>query len=720
MNTRLKWVSLTAFRSFVERTVIRFPESGLVSIRGFNLDSKGSSGSGKSSVNLAIAYALGICPFPATALQSWLTDAPMAVELCLETAQGEVIITRGEKFTLSINGDVKKGNAKALEEKLRQILGLPPELLEALTYRKQMSRGMFLSKTNAEKQEFLTILLGLDKFEAAIEKTQANIRELEPSAKLLAEDVALRAAAVECQAAAIGNLELLDEIPLRLELDKAKQQIVQYEEQIQAKKQSIAKAEREIQERTAQITLSHVPRLQTLEREVEALRAAPIPEPDRTEEILLNKMLDAATESLRLVCEKDQLALVAERAHARGLQGQLDGMRRNAMRGEQLKADGRKRLEQIAILEKNVCPTCSQRWTAAATEKKKLEGEVEKIATELQALALDSLVDEIGELEEAVQVAWKHIPCQDIERFRSEQARLMHEASDAEAHNANLLALAAAEKKQKVVEGEARLKSARASAIGEAQTHQINATERLGGIRGEVEELQNALRAANAHLAGCQNAALVASLRNAEAKQKAATEVALLEEARRALAALRSRAQAASQELSAERDFLSLAGREGFLGAVLGEVLWEIGDEANRILGNVPNVNHVTVQFKSESLTLKGKIVKEINPVCLVGGHEAPLKAGLSGGMYSAVELAVDLAVGTVVARRTGAMPQWLILDESFTGLGASEVEAVLEVLRVCAAEKLVLLVSHETEVKDAGVEHLDIEYRNGYSTVRG
>jgi hypothetical protein len=56
---------------------------------------------------------------------------------------------------------------------------LPPELLAPLTYRGQKQPGLFLSKTDAEKKEFLTTLLDLGKFEAAVEASQAKVKNLE-------------------------------------------------------------------------------------------------------------------------------------------------------------------------------------------------------------------------------------------------------------------------------------------------------------------------------------------------------------------------------------------------------------------------------------------------------------------------------------------------------------------------------------------------------------
>lgn len=71
MSLKIKELELEGFRSFEEKTLITFPESGMVLIAGRHLDGSMSSGSGKSSIPIAISFALGYCSLPSTALKSW-------------------------------------------------------------------------------------------------------------------------------------------------------------------------------------------------------------------------------------------------------------------------------------------------------------------------------------------------------------------------------------------------------------------------------------------------------------------------------------------------------------------------------------------------------------------------------------------------------------------------------------------------------------------------
>ena len=64
-------IELEGFRSFKDNAIIEFPDTGAVLISGKYKNEQISSGSGKSSILMAIAYALGFCDLPATELKNW-------------------------------------------------------------------------------------------------------------------------------------------------------------------------------------------------------------------------------------------------------------------------------------------------------------------------------------------------------------------------------------------------------------------------------------------------------------------------------------------------------------------------------------------------------------------------------------------------------------------------------------------------------------------------
>jgi DNA repair exonuclease SbcCD ATPase subunit len=462
-----------------------------------------------------------------------------------------------------------------------------------------------------------------------------------------------------------------------------------------------------------------MPILNHLEQAVKVAQNSPLQQPDRSEEVRLNGLLEQAREHLKQAIVEDITTHEAEQKEARKLQRELDETRKELDDLEKKKAKGRDLLSQIAVLEKNICFNCLQPWRQAVEQKQWLEAEMASIANLLEERQLEAVPARIKRLEEAVQTAWKHTPNPDIKRLEGIECQLMHQCADIEQYNHYLLMTSQSEHDAKVAEAKAALESTRSSALKAAQDHQGNATERLTDSKDEVEALQNTLRNAYSELQACKSEANSVYMKNASIRQRAEANVRAVQEAEKRLEGARKRAGEYQGKLTAEKDFLLLVGPQGFLGAIFDEVLWEISDETNRILGSIPNTSHVTISFRSETTTQKGRINKEITPVCKINGHETPVKAGCSGGMFSVIELAVDLAVAAVVSRRTGIVPSWMILDEAFEGLGVVEKEGCLEILRTCASDRLILVVDHASEVKSMFSQSIDIEYENGYSRLR-
>ena len=170
--------------------------------------------------------------------------------------------------------------------------------------------------------------------------------------------------------------------------------------------------------------------------------------------------------------------------------------------------------------------------------------------------------------------------------------------------------------------------------------------------------------------------------------------------------------------VAAELDLHAMVGREGFLGVIFDDVLAEIAAATNAILARVANVRHVSFAFSSERETDSGNIQRRISPVVTVEGRQVPLTSGISGGQQSGVRLAVDLGVGEVVAKRRGTYPGWLVLDESFDGLGRTSKESCLDMLSSYAQDRLILVVDHSTEFQSLFSTVIDVVSENGRSRI--
>lgn len=182
---RLKSLELEGFRSFKQKTLIEFPESGLMLISGKWSGSDVSSGSGKSAVLLAIAFALDICDLPATELKNW-DSKKMSVRLCLADDSGVTYeIIKDPKLSLIINGVDYDGTATGAKDKLQQILQTSPDLLKTLTYRQQRENGKFINFTDVQMKEFLSTLLHLNTLEDATDSIDKELQAAESEISLI-------------------------------------------------------------------------------------------------------------------------------------------------------------------------------------------------------------------------------------------------------------------------------------------------------------------------------------------------------------------------------------------------------------------------------------------------------------------------------------------------------------------------------------------------------
>jgi len=681
---RLAFITLENFRSFETRTTLSFPENGLVLLEG-------PSGAGKSTVLMGIAYALGYSPYPATELKSWHSDKPMEVMTKLyNTKEGTVNLQRGNNTILLTEDKCVKG-ASAVNAKLPQLLGMSTELLAALTYRPQKTAGLFLSKTNNEMQDFLTTLLDLGKYEKAIEASQDQVKELQTKSvqygeTLVGKQVAL--AALQLDAPPYGKApESLK--PFEKQVEEALTFIGEHKEIVAHLQEEndffLGVWQNEIKEVKA-----------VGEMEIAALHdKKPVIAPTSNEKISkleegieLGKRrlakLEAAESERKMVWEA---AIVTVQKELSRIEYAAKSLPAYQHRSQELQND-------IAQLEKSTCPRCEQPWVEAEMEADLLESRSDLkqtlddiLASEIAIAARAAMTAELNEhrakltqVDPKIEQFKKIIHDLDVERF-GEICTLQ------EKFNTTV-----AEWEQTVQT--VRLNVAtRVNQINHVHQATYEAKQKVLGLA--TDDRQNALE-----LWGKATAALKeVEYRNGTSKREWEAFAKRDAKATQEVKEASEKVKMTKDALDMEEDFLGLL--KSFLTAIFDEVLAEIAWNTNEMLKNVPNVSHVTIGFRSESTTGKGTIRRAIVPYVTIGGVERNLKTALSGGMSTAVELAVDLAVRKVISARTGVKPGWLVLDECFEGLGIAEKEAAMGLLQQAAHDTLILVVDHMTEFKE-------------------
>lgn len=173
----VKKMEIEGFRSFKSKTVIEFPNKGAILIKGKNKVAPTASGTGKSSILMALAFVLDYCKLPTTELKNYQSKK-MSVKVFLADGINEYIVTRDPKLSLIVNNVPYDGKSAGADEELKKILKDSPDLIETLTYRPQRTLGRFINSTDSEKKEFLSKVLNLNELENAQDKLTVKINNL--------------------------------------------------------------------------------------------------------------------------------------------------------------------------------------------------------------------------------------------------------------------------------------------------------------------------------------------------------------------------------------------------------------------------------------------------------------------------------------------------------------------------------------------------------------
>lgn len=629
---RLKTLQLQGFRRFSDPTTIVFPEKGLLLLDG-------DSGAGKSTILQAIAFAIDICPFPSTTLKSW-SGEPLQVVLTVEADGQDVTIARGKKTFIQFGSEPPRTGAKALEEGLRSLFGLAPELIAALTYRPQDQLGLFLSKDDAEKKEFLGKVLGLSSIEEALEESDERRKKLQSELSFAQGVLAEREGGLR---KALEGLTEVSPDPVDIgfaqRASNAQQAVDTLTAEVESLQAQVAKAVQDYTAKTAEVVQAKRAQLETANSLYKQVKTAALSK---------NAELEQSRETIRQQITKISVQLGAI---------------------PNLKSELRQTQDKLTALEKSECYVCHRPFTAEAA----IDEERERIAALSQQI----------EVEGALSARKKALA--------EQLAGLVPFVDEREPKLAS-----AVSKLENWLLFES--KNVTDPAI-------IQLEQQTKATMGLLLRAKDDAALAKDDLHTYQQACKMKATMRARQEGVRALAVQQVDEAREKVAKLEA-------DLNAERDFLHVLGKDGFLGAIFGEVLAEISSEANSILSKLQNTSHVSVALTTENA--KGK--KTITPVFYVDGNEATRHSGLSGGMGASADLAVDLGVVGVIERRLGQVPGWLALDESFNGMPRSTKESAIEILQQFAQDRLVLVVDHGSEMKAHFNKVLTVKLENGKS----
>jgi DNA repair exonuclease SbcCD ATPase subunit len=712
---KLTSLNLRSFRSFVDEQQLDLPDSGLHLIEA-------PSGSGKSGLVEAIAYALDYSQWPATEHQSWgwLTDQPMEVRLDFEVKGEKAKIVRGKRPLLSV-GDVSLTSASTIAKKLPEVLGCRPEVLRALTYRPQRQTGLFLSFSDSEKKSFLTELLRMGDVEREIEVLGKTLTELDKKlavskAKLDQARSALPLSPpTEPKPADVGGLQLRVSSALKLiggltvEVSTVRTNILSLEEQ---RKDRLVECEKLL-----------LPAITEAQVKLEAAKLTSFEADPAVAQM-------AGVIKKRIAYIQSGMSKLKEQhlSNVKSAQTQLESIRKEVWKANTIIKGLPTLQQQMAVLvndiqaiETAICSTCRQTWVGLDAERtladknRKLEVLEKQVAdAESQKEAVEALLAEQKGQEDLLKALMEEDPIP--EKFKvgeADQQRLLMELEQTQKSEQREFEVT---KKANLAVLEAELQAAKTSRQMHLAKLSVQTEEEAAAAKALVDKRAELQTANSEHSAALAELSSVQRLDEQAAKSYDASLMSYLK--------LSAAVDIASDEVGAVK--VSYGWNEDahqllkqFLGLVFDETLQLIAARATELLFGIPNVQGMTIGFLSERETKSGSVKQEIKPVISKDGHQVSFRSGCSGGQQAVIELAVDLSLAEVISERTGILPGWLVLDEPFDGLGAADKEAAMAVLARSAADRAIYVIDHSAEVKESFDSVLTIIHQDNRSHIK-
>lgn len=674
----LKDLRLSGIGRFVEEQSINFSSlSDFIQVDGQNNNTKGSSGSGKTTVFNALDYLLGLNDLPSTILQSRFTEEHISVSGDFLWDGKEVTITRGKKIEIKFLDKTIKGSSALAEEQIDQILGMPRKIFRKILHKRQKEGGFFLDFTPQKMYEFLTDCLDLSKYKAYDEIEEVKIKSL--TLRKTTEETFLNGQEVGLEATREAILSLGP---------GPKKAISQ--EDILSLKKKVDEAESEL----TSVLAVHKLNQSQLERERPETSVVPF---DRSIMEFHRKNIDdlGAKINALLQEEKDRLAKAREWMSLNDTLIKENDVLQSAMHSAHKEAI--KAADEIKQIRANTCPTCKQQWSQGQDR----EAELIKHIADLKVImdkgnaahgdryALDKNAESMKDL--LVPKIDPQIPIIN-EHISETHAKYLKEKQKEDAW---------IDKQNVANKVENERFAHKQLALQQRQAAEANQA------RGQVDIASRVFDSAISMLKASSEARERYDANFADLKSKEEKFTKKIAEIKITISAIDADIGKAEETRRAIKTFLSYS---------FDDALEAIGNRSTEIIRCIPNTNNATIQFDGTKETKDGKVKEEVNAVIGMDGEESiPIKS-LCGGERTSVDLAVDLAVIDFIETKSGKGINLFILDEPFTGLGPVEIEMALEVLKNSNTNKKIVIVDHNSEVKQMVQDRL-VVVRNGLTS---
>lgn len=660
----LKELKFRAIGRFVEEQHIIFDNLGnLIQVDGKNNNTGGSSGAAKSTIFNALDFLFGLNSIPNSILQSRLTDESMWVEGIFDYDGLPLTITRSKKLKIDLNGDVTTGSAKISEEKLDQILSIPRPLFKSILHKEQGERGFFLSFTPKETNDFLIDCLGLGNFKKPLFEIDVKIKELIELKTKWFHNKEVSQTGLDASKNAIvslGNAPVMeiDRDTILTLKNKADASNEIYKTLVNAQQSELLTLE--AQRPASIVTAFDTSKKREHEQKLDDIKT-------QTHQLLLtNKDAESKVQAKIYEWQRKQSDLADK-----------------IERGKVAKDQAAIHAAKILKIRNSMCPTCEQNWANDASQKE--ETQLMETINQLRIivkegddadLQLQGVIEYtehlLDEMPPAVPEGYKELLGQEryVKAVIDEENRL--ESVYNSAQNAQ----------NKVAQDSFAL-----SHRMMRDRHLMDAEQ----FRGQASMDQKILEGAAAKLKSFDEA-------RKRYEQSFGSLMAQEHQYRVQIDTLSSEIDALSRDIESYEELKRAV--KSYLSCSFDEALETIGENATRLVRNVPNMANATVQLMGVWETKEGKVKEEVNAVLNLDGDENIDIRSLCGGERSAIDLAVDLSVIELIENKTNKGINIFVLDEPFTGLDTVCIEMALEILKNSSDNKKLIIVDHNPEVK--------------------
>ncbi len=245
------------------------------------------------------------------------------------------------------------------------------------------------------------------------------------------------------------------------------------------------------------------------------------------------------------------------------------------------------------------------------------------------------------------------------------------------------------------------------------QTDYESARQSLTALQAKVPDLHEAERA----LWDAQERENMLMQEVGAARQK----VTVLGELRTRKTSLESQRDQLAGDIGRHKTLERAFGKDGVPALLIEQALPQIEEKANELLDRLSN-GTMNVRFvtQAEYKDKKRDDLKETLDIQISDGAGIRDYEMFSGGEAFRVNFAIRLALSEVLARRTGARLQTLVIDEGFGSQDAQGRQRLIEAINQVKADfSKILIITHLEELKEAFPNRIEVEKTARGSSVR-